>query len=54
VLFDTCVRLKEEHLADDQTMVIVRDASDAAPDCAGRVSDVLAYNHGANATAGRR
>jgi hypothetical protein len=54
VLFDTCVRLKEEHLADDATMVIVRDASDAAPDVAGRVSDVLAYNHGANATARSR
>jgi hypothetical protein len=51
VLFDTCLRLKEEHLADDQTMVIVRDASDAAPDVAGRVADVLNHNYGAHATA---
>jgi hypothetical protein len=40
-LFDTCRRLREEKLATDETMVIVRDASDAAPDVAGRISDVL-------------
>jgi hypothetical protein len=51
VLFDTCRRLKEEHLADDATMVVVIDGAGVAPDIAGRVSDVLTYNHGANATA---
>jgi len=51
VLFDTCRRLLEEKLADDATMVVVRDADGIGADVAGRVSDVLAYNFGANATA---
>jgi hypothetical protein len=54
VLFDTCLRLKEENLADDATMVVVRDASDAVPDVAGRVADVINLNYGAHATARRR
>jgi hypothetical protein len=41
VLVDTCRRLKEEQLADNETMVVVRDASDAAPDICGRVKHVL-------------
>jgi hypothetical protein len=51
VLFDTCRRLKEEKLVDEQTMVTVIDGAGVAADVAGRVSDVLTYNHGAHATA---
>jgi hypothetical protein len=49
-LFDSCRRLKEENLADDQTMVIVRQADGIGADVAGRVSDVLSY-HGHQAAA---
>jgi hypothetical protein len=40
-LFCAATRLREENM-DDNTMIIIRDANDAAPDVAGRIRDVLA------------
>jgi hypothetical protein len=40
-LYCAARRLREEGMASD-TMILIRDANDAAPDVAGKIKDVLA------------
>jgi hypothetical protein len=40
-LFAAATRLREENM-DDSTLIIIRDANDAAPDACGKIGDILA------------